>query len=359
MPSERLLALELAKGLAPSPKNLARVAKETDDDASRWAFQQWELRKRAAKKFPHASKMLFVGEALEQATRHEVARYHASRFPAGELVADLTAGIGGDLAALMDRGPAVGFEIDLERAFCASFNTDGKVYQKDCFATNWDWQYAFADPGRRVEKSRNVALQDYQPSPIELARRMKQLRLGGMKLSPMNQDDVLEEFGGRLEFLSYGRECLEAVVWLGKDAIPGRFAVHIETGEQLESSGERIETKQVWDFIFEADPAAIRAHCLHTLCNRHDLSELAETNGYLVGKNNVVSPWLSSFRILATAGFHERDLKSFGPISEIKTRGVPLDPAKLLHRANKSSTGNTLLLFKIDRSIHYALAERA
>lgn len=93
MTPSRLTALARAEGKAPTAANIAEVSRVVSAEDAAWAFTQWALRERARAKFPDADRMLFTREALEQATPYAVARYHASRFPAGVLVADLTAGI--------------------------------------------------------------------------------------------------------------------------------------------------------------------------------------------------------------------------------------------------------------------------
>ena len=63
--------------------------------------------------------MFFTRLGLEQATDAWVARYKATRFPAGQLLADLCCGIGGDLMALSERGPTRGVDRDPVAAICA------------------------------------------------------------------------------------------------------------------------------------------------------------------------------------------------------------------------------------------------
>src|SRR5688500_1564819 len=116
MDAARQRALDLAEGQAATAPNIERVSREVGAEAARWAFLQWELRARARAKFARADEMLFTREALEQATHERVAEYHASRFPHDELVVDMTAGIAADLIALAKRGPAIGYELDSERA---------------------------------------------------------------------------------------------------------------------------------------------------------------------------------------------------------------------------------------------------
>ena len=92
-----------------TPKQLE---KRFGAEAARWASLQSDLRKKALAKFADGGQMLFDREALEQATHEAIAVYHASRFPAGEIVVDMTVGIGADLIALAARGPVIGFELD-------------------------------------------------------------------------------------------------------------------------------------------------------------------------------------------------------------------------------------------------------
>src|SRR5690242_8325926 len=85
-------ALRLAEGLPATPKNILRVAMATSPDASRWAFQQWELRRRAAAKFTLGREMLFDRDGLEMATHEAISAYHASCFPEGATIEDMTCG---------------------------------------------------------------------------------------------------------------------------------------------------------------------------------------------------------------------------------------------------------------------------
>jgi hypothetical protein len=63
-------------------------------------IDQVELRRRARDKFAIADRMFFTRKGLEQATDEQIAAVKAARFPAGQPLADLCCGIGGDLIAL-------------------------------------------------------------------------------------------------------------------------------------------------------------------------------------------------------------------------------------------------------------------
>lgn len=302
MIEERLLrALTLSTGLVPSASNLARVARETDDAAARWAFGQWALRERAKGRFPHPERLLYVREALEQATHLGLSAYHASLFPAGETVVDLTCGVGGDLLALAARGPVLGFERDPERAEYARWNLGaldlaGDVREGDGLAwlRKHGARYVFADPARRVEGRRTLDPSDFAPNPIEVADAARGGDLWAMKLSPMLADDFLSRLGPRVEFVSFGGECREALVQ-GGGVEPGVWAVRpglppLRGESPIRGTSKRAERAEGW--LHDADPAAVRAHALGSF----GLAPLGDAPGYLVG-DRIESPWLRAYSV--------------------------------------------------------------
>jgi hypothetical protein len=322
------------RGHAP-PSYLERIAQATSPEAARWAATQFELRRRAAEKFALGREMLFTREALEQATHERVARYRASRFPSGALVADLTAGIGADLLALASRGPAIGFELDRERAEYAHHNLEvhglsAVIRLEDSLAAEWTFDFAVADPARRVAGRRTLRIDEFAPDPHRLAERMASLRLGAIKLSPMLADADLHALGPRLEFLSFAGECREATVWLGAEAEPARLAVHVESGEQLQASDPPGATEALDAFLHEADPAAIRAHALGALCARFNLRPLGDSNGYLTGPDALASPWIRSYRVLHHGKGDARATREAlrglaAQVRDVKVRGAKVD----------------------------------
>ena len=363
-------ALALAKGQSPSASAIQRVASATSSEASAWAFAQWDLRTRARSKFALAEQMLFAREALEQATHEKVAAYHASLFPPEALVADLTTGIGADLIALASRGPAVGFELDEFRADFARHNLrvhglDAIVQTTDCLTANWDFDFAFADPSRRVESRRTLDPSEFSPDPTVVATRFGELKLGVMKLSPLLSDPFLTQLGPRLEFLSYGGECREAVVIAGSDATAGRVAVHVESGSILESCLPPPQVELPRRFLYDADPAAVRAHAIGTLCELFGLSPLGDSNGYLTGDDLIRSPWLRPYEVQ----YHGKsDVKSTrkalrdvgGTVFEIKQRGVKADVEKLKKELGfEGKLLLSLVLWPIGSSLRHTLVSAA
>ncbi len=324
----QLAALDLAQGFGPTPANLQRVARATDEAAARWAFGQWALRERAKGRFPHAERMLFAREALEQATHAGLAEYHASLFPVGELVVDLTCGIGGDLLALAARGPVLGFELDPKRADYARWNLqalglEGEVREEDGLA--WlagnEAPHVFADPARRVEGRRTLDPDDFAPNPFAVAEAARGSNRWAMKLSPMMPDDLLARLGPRTEFVSFGGECREALVVGGAE--PGVWAARPGIAPLRGGTAVADVAERAAGWLHDADPAAVRAHAL----GGFGLAALGDAPGYLIGER-VESPWLRAYRVLDDVapkrlkGFL-KELRAAAPV--LKQRGARQD----------------------------------
>lgn len=399
-----LLHLEaLADAPSLTPKQLAA---KHGDEAARWALMQLELRKRASKKFGELStRMLFEREALEQATSLNVARYHASQFPSGVAVIDLTAGLGGDTLAIAERGSVIAYENDPARAELLEFNLKGipdvsdrtgegseashcrdwiievrladglsaLLTRKPCTLERIQepggdagdtFDYVWADPDRRSDTGRRLSKpEDYSPNPSELAIRLKESKLAGIKLSPLLPDDYLESLGGSLEFISHQGECLEAIIWLGtENTKPKRQAVILHAGEEpTRIQSTPISPPQAFSpkkFIHDCDPAVVRAHCLGALGHDH----LGDSPGYLTSDDPTENAAYRTYEVLATATPNQ--LKSAlrnlgGSVFELKQRGTKLDPGTVLK--GLKSYGDkpvSLIAYREDKSIRYALTTR-
>lgn len=279
--------------------------------------------------------MLFTREALEQANHEAIAAYHASCFPEGVTVADLTCGIGADLIALTRRGPAVGFEIDPVRADYARHNLavaglEAEVIEQDAMSRLDEFDYALADPGRRREGRRVSRLADYRPEPSQVAEQSRERHRVGIQVSPMLADEDLLRLGGCVEFVSYGGECREALVWIGRDAEDGVWAVRAGDAQRLARSPMPNRSQSALTFLYEADPAAIRAHALGALAQTHRLVALGDSNGYLTGDEAVASPWLTGYRVLGEFPLRESALRSAvrelkGTVEIVKSRAKGVD----------------------------------
>lgn len=375
----RFDALRLAKGLTPTASNIQKVAASTNGEAASWAFTQWELRGRAKAKFRRAKEMLFDRDGLEMASHEALAAYHASLFPFGVRVADLTAGIGSDLIALADGREALGFEVDAQRIAYARHNLavygrEANLEQLDCLSARWDFDYAFADPSRRTRAGRTAEPDDFLPPLVDVAKRMAQLDAGAIKLSPMLTDTVLADLSGSIEFLSFGRECREAVALLGDtyrfqavEKGPRFKAIHIESGEALPGGPVTVGPVEVPGArLFEMDPAAIRAHAAGVLSRLAGVEPLGDSNGYLTSDSDFPgrwAVWVRSYRVLAFGRADEKAIKAAlrsldARVEAVKVRGVKEDPIAWKKRIGRAgAVPVVLVLYPVGKSLRYAFVE--
>ena len=363
-------ALELTRDLPETASNLTRVSKEVGSELARQAFAQWGLRRRASTKFLKALEMLFEGEALEQATHEKVAAYHAGLFPKGCAVIDLTCGIGADTIALAGRGPVSAFELDGARLEFARHNLG--VYDRTAELHLADAMgrlrelvdgYVYADPSRRVGGRRTLDPGDFSPDPVEVARLGGRQRLCVIKLSPLLSDEFLEGLGVRVEFVSFGRECREALVFTGREAVPGRVAVHVESGELLPAGEVPPVTEVPGAFLFDVDPAAVRAHALGVLCRTHGMCGLADSGGYLAGPEPVSSPWMRGYRVLyegpgdvKRTKAELRRLGSGTPILKQRGTGLDLDALRKQFKL-EGSWARLVAIYPRGRGIRHVVME--
>lgn len=326
------------------------------------------MRKSAARKFTRASEMLFDRDGLEMASSPLVAAYHASLFPIGEFVVDLTAGLGADTIALASRGPVRAVELDPERARLLRHNLgvhglEAEIVTSDALEQGPS-RFVFADPARRAGGRHSRHLDAYAPSPAALIARHPEAELLAIKLSPMLPDGELEELSGgrpyRLEFLSVDGDCPEVLFLCGtRIEKMWRGAVMLPSGEPLSENPlyDTVDTAGEW--VYEADPAAIRAHCLGSF----GAVGLGDSNGYLTSDSPLSSPWLRGFRVLDDGPLDVKRIRqvlvSLGARTpEVKLRAVKEDPARLRKQWRAEGKRDVVvMLYPVGPKIRAVVAE--
>ncbi|MCW5937252.1 MAG: hypothetical protein KIT11_08100 [Fimbriimonadaceae bacterium] len=365
-------ALELSRETPATPAAILKLETEVGEETARWAFTQWELRKKARQKFTRADEMLFDRAGLEMASHEDLAPRAHRVAPEGELVGDLTSGIGGDLLGLCRTGPALGFELSPERAEYAAHNLgvygrSAEIRVADCLAEPWPFEFAFADPARRSTTRRHYDPADFSPNLEALGERMAGLRRALVKTSPLLSDEFLDSLSPDRYFVSHAGECKEAVVQLGHDAQfvwPGKgtWALHVETGEAVPGERPLRETLgKPLRFVLEADPATIRAHCL----GGFGLPGLGASNGYLTTDSfEPAWHWAAAFEAVREGGFHIKLVRAWlkelgGRLKAVKTRGVRIDPAEVRAKARPEGDAPLeLLLYPVGSQVRAVLCRR-
>lgn len=339
------------------------------------------LQRRAVKKFgDRAFEMHFTEAGLEQASRAVVAQSHAARFTAAGLsrVVDLGCGIGAESLALADAGIQVqAVEIDPVTAQLAEFNLRAHphatitVGDAETFPLD-DAQGAFLDPARRTSGHRNTAritdASEYSPG-LDFAYGIAERMPTAIKLGP-GFDRAEIPATAHAQWTSVDGEAVEMMLWFGALATPGitRSALVIRGTEPhtLESVGDAPDepVRQIGEYLYEPDPAVIRARLIGDLARDLGFGMLDEQIAYLTGDAAAQTPFAQGFRVREVLPVSESKLKkllrerSIGRL-EIKKRGMDVDPAQLRKRlALRGEHEATLILTRADGERVAILADR-
>lgn len=345
-----------ASGKELSLQTLLR--REYPDRLVRGAFALCELRRKGGAKFSRAAEMWFDRQGLEQATGELVARHKAQRFSGA--VFDLCSGIGGDSMALAERSLVTA--VDSNPIAClrtewnaAAYGVRANVTTVCQDADTIDPQGALVhiDPDRRAEGAgRAVRVEDYQPGIEALQHMTRTHRGGAIKLSPA------ANFGGKfrdveIELVSLRGECKEATIWFGvlRGSESWRATV-LPSGETL--AGEPLdfaaEIASPSRYIYDPDPAIVRAGLVDAAAARLHLNRLDDAEEYLTGPELALSGFVQGFEILDELPNDLSEIRKyfrnteFGEV-EIKCRHIPIDASAVRRRLSLNGRNRAVLIF--------------
>ncbi len=354
--------------------------------------------------------MFFTRVGLEQATDCFVAAYKAARFPAGEPIADLCCGIGGDLLALARRGPATGLDRNPIAALLAETNlqrsTDfspllppkvqphARVRCMDMSAFPLREMSAWhLDPDRRPEGRRTTRIEFHEPGPEIMERLLEACGNAVIKLAPAAEVPAAWAQAAELEWIGRGRQCRQLVAWFGHLAEHSgrRRATIVSPMRELESTPglETPKAESPFDpqsvqvrtlvgsasdpmpiaphlgsYVFEPDPAVLAAGLAGTLAAECGLAAAAPGIAYLVGERPLDDPALACFQVIESMPFDLKRLRQWlgrrgiGRL-EIKKRGVTEEPEQIRRRLHLRGDGAAVLLVApLSKGVTAILARR-
>lgn len=341
----------------------------TSDQAAA-LLDQARLRQKAPAKFgPRARQMLFVDEALQQASGQTIARYRAARYAPFGFVADLGCGIGGDALALSEQcDTLLALDLDPVRLLLAGHNlrVAGGAAQVQLEQTDWTTfpfppsvQAAFADPTRRVEGRRVFSLHEMQPSLdaiLDVQRRLPNL---GVKVMPGVPDEELPP-DCEVEFISEGGTCKEGVLWFGALQRGAR-----RTATLIESDSERgptthtlrsdapappVEVTPPRAFLWEPDACVIRATLVAQVAHQLGATQIDEQIAYLTSDAPADNPFVRGWPVIEHAPFNLKELNRRlraldANVITVKKRGSPIEPETFRRRLKSNPRGQLVTIF--------------
>ncbi|MBF5031490.1 class I SAM-dependent methyltransferase [Micromonospora sp. ANENR4] len=316
------------------------------------ALTQAELRRRAAGKFgPVAAGMFLTRAGLEQATRRAVADRRAARLRAAGVttLADLGCGLGADALAAGRAGIRVyAVEADPLTAAMAAANAEAAgladLVTVSCGdATAFDVRpvdAVFCDPARRRAGTGRRVFDPNAYSPpwdfvTGLAARVPRTVV---KVAP-GLDHALIPAGAEAEWVSVDGDLVEAALWCGDLAeVPRRATVLRERDDAVSlltgTGGQEAPVGPVRRFLYDPDPAVVRAHLVAELATDLDATLADPSIAYLYADEARPTPFARCLEITDVLPFSLKRLRALlrerrvGRV-EIRKRGSALEPEKL------------------------------
>jgi hypothetical protein len=375
---ERLLtadgqaALAAAAELRPTEEtflpSLTTLQKHFDVPLAKAALETVILRARAAAKFSRAGQMYFVREALEQASGEIISIHRAERYARRGVarVADLCCGLGGDAiglsgvanVTLVDKDP---LRLALARANLAAYGRAARI-QGVQMDLNIDPPPAadalWLDPARRASGHRKFSVRDYQPPFESVPRFLKHQPALGVKVSPGVDlaelaevlDDPHKAAGERpsyeIEFISVHGELKECAAWFGPLRTEAARRATLLPGPHTlipPAQASLITLSSPRRYLYEPDPAVLRAGLVTTLAAQIDAHQLDPDIAYLTSDTLTPTPFARAFVIGDAFPFQLKRLREYlrarnvGQVT-VKKRGSPLEPGQLIRQLRLSGS---------------------
>lgn len=357
---------------------------------------------KAVQKFGDISEtIVYNQEGYEQASRWQVAKYHAQYFLDNQIkcVVDLTCSIGIDALYMAKAGlKVVAFEIDQKKYQMATKNLSGfenvDVYLMD--STSREAQEImlrsgvegiFADPARRSNGRRIYKTDDYLPSLEKIFQVRDELN---SKLLLIKMGTTIER-GDNLEFISVDGDLVEGLYVEQKNEENSR--VRSVTAVAITSEGDvtKLRSSDIEPFadnitpptivskeeskeehrnqellenkvLIEPDSAVIRSGLVEKYASHIKTSVISEGIAYLIGVEESVS-LADSKRFKFRAYYIEKVLKhnlkqivdylsqNKFILESVKKRGVDIDPHLILKKINTKVTKMTGNLPGVEKKV--------
>ncbi|HJZ60051.1 MAG TPA: hypothetical protein VKE74_34230 [Gemmataceae bacterium] len=315
-----------AAALAPTEAGFLaafeKLRKRCSPALAKAALETVLLREKARAKFARADQMYFTREALEQSSGEAVSRYRAQRFAAFAAVLDLCCGIGADTIALAAVGCQVSahdwdnLRLEMARENVAAHGLSERVMCAASDVLNPSLRgeaAAFIDPSRREGERRFLDPDRYQPPLGQVLARLPAAFPLAAKVAPGVAWADLGKYDAGVEFISVAGELKECVLWFGPLRCAARRASVLPGPYTLaaEESPPEPPPAEPQDYVFDPDPAVIRAGLLPLLAEQLDAVPVDHGVAFLTGLNLVRSPFAACHAVEHAAPFHLGKLRDY------------------------------------------------
>ena len=308
--------------------------------------------------------------SMEQCSSEATARYKASIAGTGDLLVDLTAGFGVDMAFVSPNfRHAVSVEQNASLCTISSENFErlGLKHVKVICGDGVDYLHQmnhadllFIDPARRDEHGgRTYGIADCSPNVLEIIDEMIEKASRVMiKLSPMldwrkTVDDIGDHQANvnEVHIVSVNNECKELLLVVSKEATPVHvFCVNdtdvfdFEAGNHLAT--EFLSVERSPHYLYEPNASIMKAGAFDLVANRFGITQVGKNSHLFVSDTPLQSFPGRSFVIDNIASMNKREVKkALKDVSRanISVRNFPMSVAELRRRLKLKDGGDVYL----------------
>jgi len=308
--------------------------------------------------------------SMEQCSSEATARYKASIAGTGDLLVDLTAGFGVDMAFVSPNfRHAVSVEQNASLCSVSSQNFEqlGLKHVKVICGDGVDYLHQmghadllFIDPARRDEHGgRTYGIADCSPNVLEIIDEMVEKSSRVMiKLSPMlDWRKAVDDIGGHranvneVHIVSVNNECKELLLVVSKEATPVHvFCVNdtdmfdFEAGNHLAT--EFLSVERSPHYLYEPNASIMKAGAFDLVANRFGITQVGKNSHLFVSDTPLQSFPGRSFVIDNIVSMNKREVKkALKDVSRanISVRNFPMSVAELRRRLKLKDGGDVYL----------------
>ena len=303
--------------------------------------------------------------SMEQCSSEATARYKERIAGKGQLMVDLTAGFGVDMA-FMSQGFKRAVHVERQEQLCAisseNYNHLGLHHIEVVCGNGEAYLHTmphadllYIDPARRDEHgARTYGIADCTPNVLELLDEMleKSDRLI-IKLSPMLDwrkavSDV--RFVREVHIVSVDNECKELLLVVSKINTPLKiFCVNndevFEYDPQEKAYGAQ-SMPEAFSFLYEPNASVMKAGCFDLIAKRFGIAQLDKNSHLFVSDSEVEAFPGRAFIIEKVCSMNKRDLKdALTGIDKanIAVRNFPMSVAELRKRLRLKDGGDVFI----------------
>jgi precorrin-6B methylase 2 len=308
--------------------------------------------------------------SMEQCSSEATARYKASIAGTGNLLVDLTAGFGVDVAFVspnFNQAVSVEQKASLCTISSENFSRLGLKHVKVICGDGVDYLHQmdhadllFIDPARRDEHGgRTYGIADCSPNVLEIIDEMIEKASRVMiKLSPMlDWRKAVDDIGGHranvneVHIVSVNNECKELLLVVSKEATPVHvFCVNdtdvfdFEAGNHLPT--EFLSVEQSPHYLYEPNASIMKAGAFDLVANRFGITQVGKNSHLFVSDTPLSSFPGRCFVIDNIVSMNKREVKqALKDVSRanISVRNFPMSVAELRRRLKLKDGGDVYL----------------